>query len=258
MVRKKIVIIGAGNVATHLAKALDATNDVIAVYSKNISNAEILSQTLNCAKPCNDLSALPCDADYYIISVKDDAIRNVAENTIANSGIWAHTSGSVPANVFKGLKTKYGVFYPLQTFNKTKDVDISHVPMFIEGNTPEVTNSLISLAQSISNKVSVADSTARKRFHLAAVFACNFVNHLWSIADEILKDGGYDLSILEPLMRVTLENATKYGPDNVQTGPAKRGDTHIIKSQIESLNDDEKRNIYKVLTEAIIRKYNEK
>ena len=104
----------------------------------------------------------------------------------------------------------------------------------------------------------MADSTARKRFHLAAVFACNFVNHLWSIADEILKDGGYDLSILEPLMRVTLENATKYGPDNVQTGPAKRGDTHIIKSQIESLDDDEKRNIYKVLTEAIIRKYNEK
>ena len=256
MVRKKIVIIGAGNVATHLARALDATNDVIAVYSRNISNAEILSQTLHSAKACNDLSALPCDADYYIISVKDDAIRSVAENTSINSGIWAHTSGSVPADVFKGLKSNYGVFYPLQTFNRTKDVDVQSVPMFIEGNSPEVTGSLISLAKSISSKVSKADSTARKRFHLAAVFACNFVNYLWSIADDILHDGGYDLSILEPLMKITLENAVKYGPENVQTGPAKRGDTHIIQSQMESLEDDKKREIYKVITDAIISKYN--
>ena len=256
--KKKIVYIGAGNVATHLSKALDKDNDVVAVFSRNIENAQLLAANLKNAKPYDDLSALPKDADFYIISVKDDLIGDIARKVDTDNGIWAHTSGTVPAHIFKGIKSHYGVFYPLQTFNKTKAVDVSLVPMFIEGSDETVSDSLVSLAKTISNKVSLADSDARKRFHLAAVFACNFVNRMWGIADDILRDGGYDLSILEPLMKVSLENAVKYRPVNVQTGPARRGDVHVIESQMASLPNDELKSIYKIITDSIIKKYSDK
>lgn len=253
--RKKIVIIGAGNVATHLSKALDVKNDVIAVFSRSLENAKALAECLKSAKATDDLSSLPDNADFYLISVKDDLIGDVARAVKTDSGIWAHTSGTVPVDVFKSIKTHYGVFYPLQTFNKSKAVDVSKVPMFIEGNDGAVSELLIELAKTISTRVSEADSQARKRFHLAAVFACNFVNRLWGIADEILRKGGFDLSILDPLMHVSLENALKYHPENVQTGPAKRGDMHVIESQMNSIEDENIKEIYKLITQNIIDKY---
>lgn len=256
--KKKIVIIGAGNVATHLSKALDVQNDVIAVFSRSLENAETLAKCLKCAKATKDLSSLPDNADFYLISIKDDLIGEVARAVKTDSWIWAHTSGTVPADVFKGIKTNYGVFYPLQTFNKSKSVDVSKVPMFIEGSDANVTEYLVKLAESISSRVSEADSQARKRFHLAAVFACNFVNRLWGIADEILRDGGFDLSILDPLMHVSLENALRYRPENVQTGPAKRGDMHVIESQVNSIEDERIKEIYKLITLNIIDKYKDK
>lgn len=255
---KRIVIIGSGNVATHLAQAFDVKNEVIAVYSRDLSHAERLCKKLKKAEAYSDASRLPKDADFYIVAVKDDVIEDVAKEAQGTTGIWAHTSGSVPAGIFRDIKDNYGVFYPLQTFNRDKAVDISEVPIFIEGSSEEIAIALYKLAESISNKVDYADSVGRKRIHLAAVFGCNFVNRLWGIANYILLMGGYDLSVLEPLMRVSLENALKYGPDNVQTGPAMRGDTNVTKRQLNLLPMDESRKIYRAINESIIRKHREK
>lgn len=251
----KIVILGSGNVATHLAQALDRKYDVVSVFSRDIGHAESLARRLRCAVACDDLSAVSRGADLYLVSVNDDAIREVAETIKFDDGIWAHTSGSVPSSVFEGLKKRYGVFYPLQTFNRDKAVDVSEVPLFVEGNNENVTGKLLSIASAVSSRVGTADSVLRKRMHLAAVFACNFVNRLYGIAEDILRDGGLDLSVLEPLMKVSLENAVKYGADNVQTGPARRGDRGIIESQMSSLDDDDARAIYRVITDSIMKKY---
>ena len=252
---KRIVFIGSGNVATHLAQALDVKNKVIAVYSREQSHAERLCKKLKKAKAYSDPSLLPTDADFYIVAVNDDAIEEVAKSVQVSSGIWVHTSGSVPAWIFKDIKDNYGVFYPLQTFNRDKEVDVNEVPIFVEGSSEAVSLSLYKLAESISEKVDYADSVGRKRIHLAAVFGCNFVNRLWGIASHILLVGGYDLSVLEPLMRASLENALKYGPDNVQTGPAMRGDTNVTKKQLNLLPMDESRKIYRAINESIIRKH---
>lgn len=246
----KIVIIGSGNVATHMAKALDKVADVVQIHSRNIANATRLTEQLRQACPTSDLNEIVTDADLYIVSVNDDAIAHIAGHTPSTAGIWAHTSGSIPANIFAGHKKHYGVFYPLQTFNKVTDVDFSEVPMLIEGESADTCEKLLKAARLISTRVDTADSEKRKLFHRAAVFACNFANYMWCIADDILQEGGYDLTILEPLLKMTLGNALKSGPEKSQTGPARRGDTHVMQNHIEALPDDKAR-LYNIISQSI-------
>ncbi len=247
----RIVIIGSGNVATHMALALDHTADVCCVFSPTPGHASRLSEKLKAASATNDVSSIPDDADLYIVAVKDDAIADVARSIEITNGIWAHTSGSVPAEVFEGIKPKYGVFYPLQTFNLTTEVDFSKVPMLVEGNSPVTTADLIKVAQTISDRVSEADSATRGKFHLAAVFACNFVNYMWLIADSILKQDSFDLSYLEPLLKMTLANALQSSPEKTQTGPARRGDMHIIEKH-RSMLPTEDAEIYDLISRQIM------
>ncbi|MDE6265760.1 MAG: DUF2520 domain-containing protein [Muribaculaceae bacterium] len=252
----KIVVIGSGNVATHMAAALDRVADVIQIYSPNHSHAERLAKSLKDATPVSTLDAIDPTADYYIIAVKDDAIAGIADNlpVTSDEAVWAHTSGSVPSNVFSGKCRNYGVFYPLQTFNRLTEVDFAKVPMLIEGNSTVTSQRLFTLAEKISGNVRFADSTDRKLFHLAAVFACNFTNRLWAISDEILRTRGFDLTLLEPLLRMTLDNALKSSPADVQTGPARRHDSAVISSHIEQLPDDYAE-IYRLISENIANAY---
>lgn len=254
----KIVFFGSGNVAHHLAKALDQVAHVAQIFSPDLNHASELASQLRDAQPINSLSHIITDARFYIISVKDDAVKSIAQNApeVNPDAIWAHTSGSVPADVFEGHRQNYGVFYPLQTFNRHTPVDFASVPMLIEGNNPDSAQNLTRLASMISNRVKQADSNDRKQFHLAAVFACNFANRMWAIADDILKQKGFDITILEPLLRMTLNNALAAPPAQIQTGPARRHDTHIIENHLSQLPQDYAE-IYRLISDNIIKAYPE-
>ncbi len=250
----KICLLGAGNVASHLARALAGVADIVQIYSHSLYNAAKLADMIG--KPgiaTDSLEQITRDADYYIVSVKDDCIADVARQT-PDSGIWAHTSGSIPMSVFEGHKTRYGVFYPLQTFSKEVELDISRVPFFIEGNNETVAKLLTELALKISNVVEPADSNRRKALHVAAVFACNFVNYMWIQADDLLKREGLDISFMRPLLEETLNKISNVSPANAQTGPARRGDTHIIESHLSQL-DGEQHDIYRLLSDLIMKYY---
>lgn len=251
-----IVILGSGNVATHMAMALDRNGHVSQIYSPDPLHAGQLAGQLSSATPVSNLNDLAANAHFYIIAIKDDAIAELVKHLPATNpeAIWAHTSGSVPAEVFRGYRENYGVFYPLQTFNKLTPVDFAKVPMLIEGNTPETAGQLLRLAQTISTNVKYAGSSDRKLFHLAAVFACNFANRMWTISDEILRTKGYDLTMLEPLLRMTLDNALKSHPADVQTGPARRHDTDIINSHIKQL-PEQYAAIYRMISDNISKAY---
>lgn len=159
----RICIIGAGNVATHLAMALSESACVCQVVSRHIETAGRLADMVGGGCLASDnLDELLPDADFYLISVNDDRVAEIVAGTPDFPGIWAHTSGSVPADVFKGYKSRYGVFYPLQTFTRDLDVDVSEVPFFIEGVDRDVCDALISLANSISRSVEEADSSVAK------------------------------------------------------------------------------------------------
>ncbi|MDE6085566.1 MAG: DUF2520 domain-containing protein [Muribaculaceae bacterium] len=253
--RPSVCIIGSGNVATHLALALQHVADIVQIYSHTLSNAMQLADKLH-HRPhaTDDLNRIVQDAYFYIVSVKDDFIEEVAENTPSTTGIWAHTSGSVPMTVFEPYKKRYGVFYPLQTFSKQANVEFSNVPLFIEGSDNETTSELKDLASQISSTVAPADSRRRQALHIAAVFACNFVNYMWSMADELLRDENLDISYLQPLLQETLRKLSECSPREAMTGPARRGDLNIINKHIGQL-DSRKAALYEFITHEILKDY---
>ena len=257
-VRKRIAIIGAGNVATHLAQALSKSSDIIQIYSRNIDNAQSLVAHIANAEAIDDITNLREDVDVYIVSVKDDAIAGIvgAIPEKCKGGLWVHTSGSVPMSVFAdGAMECYGVLYPLQTFSRNVNVNVSEIPFFVEGNNAKVEDAIKELTLSMSPIVKCADSEMRRRIHIAAVYACNFANHMWTLADEVLKDGGLSFDVLLPLLKVSLEKVAQVAPFEAQTGPAKRGDVEVMNKHLELL-DNEKAEIYKLLSQSIMNRNN--
>lgn len=249
---QKVVIIGAGNVAWHLSKAIDKVADVMQVYARRLEQAkEIASQLLN-AKPIDNLLDIDNSADLYLLCVGDKAITEIVDNMPKVKGIVAHTSGSANMEYLAKASKRYGVLYPLQTFTKGVELDISKISFFTEGNNIDTLLSLDEIASLISPKAKVnhATSEQRRMLHIAAVFGCNFVNHMWTISEEILQNNGYDMSVLYPLMEVTLKKAMEMSPKEAQTGPAIRHDQNTINTHLRILPSDLK-TIYQELTDSI-------
>lgn len=228
-----VAIVGSGNVATHLYHAFTSA----ARSGKDIPGATIDERQcfylINPRTPEN----LPEHFDVVIISVKDDAIAEVAEKMKERCTVMAHTSGSVPMTVLGNMAKHTGVFYPLQTFTKGVQLNYSEIPFFIEGDTPETEKILIGLASQISENVSLADSSARKRLHLASVFACNFTNRLIGISREILSESGIDYNVMLPLLKQTLSKLDHLTPEEAQTGPAARKDYKVMQSHLQMLSE---------------------
>jgi predicted short-subunit dehydrogenase-like oxidoreductase (DUF2520 family) len=249
----QITLIGAGNVATNLGIALQKEGYQISqVYSKTKKSAEALAKKIN-AKAITDLKLLNDDAIIYIIAVKDDAIEKTAKHLSLKDKIVVHTSGSISLNILKKSSKNFGVFYPLQTFSKEKKVDFKNIPICIEGNNKATSTTLNYFAKSISNNVQSINSEQRKTIHLAAVFACNFSNHLYTIAETILKKNKLSLDLLKPLIEETANKIKNNSPATMQTGPAIRGDKKTMNAHLKLLsNKKEYKQIYTLLSKSII------
>lgn len=249
----KIVIVGAGNVATHLAKALNKIDDVkvTQIWSNHYQNALQLASDVN-AIAIESLADVDHEADICLIAIKDDAIAATITKLKGFKGLVAHTSGAVPLAVFDNEFSQYGVFYPLQTFSKQKDISFNDIPICLEANTTEGLTLLKNIAAKLSIRVSIIDSEKRKILHLAAVFACNFTNHLYALADEVLKANDLDFDILRPLITETANKVQNELPLAVQTGPAIRNDVDTMLGH-EMLLEKQPAllTIYKTLSESI-------
>lgn len=250
---EKIVLIGAGNLATQLAlAAFEKGIQIKQVFSRKIESAKELAEKVS-AGFTNDLSQLLPDADLYIIAVKDSAIQEVLENlNLSEDSLIVHTAGSVPMSILEGFSNNYGVFYPLQTFSKSRKVDFSGIPVCIESNHPSNFLKLEKLGEKLSGSVNQINSEERKTLHLAAVFVNNFVNHFYTIGADILHDKKLDFDLLKPLIHETAEKIQTLNPFEAQTGPAKRNDAAIINAQLKMLhNKPEFQEIYSIVTESI-------
>lgn len=258
---RRIVILGAGNVAHHLLKAFTAAGAQCVMWSRSAAHARHTAAPYPDVRICDEVEDVPRDADLYIIAVTDKAVGEVAAmfgGTLADvDGIVAHTSGSVPASALSTAARHYGVFYPLQTFSESTDLDMNGIPFFIEGSDVATTDTLMKAAAAIGGAPHVADSRRRSVLHLAAVFACNFANSLWDISSDILGSEGLSLSVLEPLLRETLRKAMKVGPAKAQTGPAVRNDIPVMEKQKASIADDDIRTIYELISRHIQKKSHE-
>ena len=251
-----VSFIGSGNLAWHLAPALDNIGYVVReVYSQNPNHAEALTERLYQAEVKATLDFSTSDSKVFIIAVSDDAISDIVREIILpEDAVLAHTSGSQPITELQFAATQnLGVFYPLQTFSKSKKVDFKDVPIFIESYTDEAEKTLMQMASSISKEVRKIGSEERKALHVAAVFASNFTNHMLTIAKEIMQQNSLDYEWLKPLITETINKTMYLGPENAQTGPAKRADLNILDSHLEFLQgQDSIAEIYKVVSQHII------
>ena len=250
----KIILIGAGNLATNLGKALlEAGNDILQVYSRTIESASELAEKVG-GSPINDMEKVNSGADVYIISVKDSVMPELIQVLCKGreNKVFLHTAGSVAANIFGGMAMHYGVLYPMQTFTKSRTVDFRQIPCFVEGNDELAFETVNSLAGSISDKVYILDSDVRKYLHLSAVFACNFVNHCYEISSEILSRYKIPFDVMLPLIDETARKVHDLSPLEAQTGPAVRYDKNVIRMQSDMLKDNPLfRQIYECMSISI-------
>lgn len=270
----KIVLIGAGNLATHLGKALHAAgHDMLQVFSRTMQSAETLASLLD-AEPLTDIAQVRDDADVYIFSVKDSALVQLvaqlcrheadglgedgAVNALrkAKKGeherVFLHTAGSMPMSVFEGMAQHYGVLYPMQTFSKQREVDFSIIPCFVEANDEFAQKQIEGLAREISGRVYQLSSEDRKYLHLSAVFACNFANHCYAISQELLEEHGISFDVMLPLINETAAKVHEMKPKDAQTGPAVRYDENVIGKQSKLLeNHPHFKKVYDSMSKSI-------
>ena len=233
MQKMKIVLIGAGRLSVNMGRALfNAGHDIIQVYSRTIESAQNVATIVGGA-PTTDIDSINKGADVYIVMVKDSVIANLIPSICKGreQKVFIHTAGSIPLHVFQGMALHYGVLYPLQSFSREREADFSTIPCFIEASDEYASNTIIRLASSISNNVKMLASEDRKYLHLAAVFACNFVNHCYTIAGDILSAHGIPFDTLLPLIDETARKVHAMPPAEAQTGPAMRYDENVIRNQ---------------------------
>lgn len=252
-----ISILGSGNVATLLSKALiKAGHTIDAVYSRNMKHAQALAQTIGCPHTTNRTDLLP-KSDIYLFALKDDALTSVIQQLLQNKhtigGTWIHTAGSMPLSVFP-KNVQSGVIYPMMTLSKDKEVDFKAIPLFVEGSTPQSLKMVKDLAYELSDMVCLLDSAQRKKLHLAAVFANNFTNHCCTLAYHLLEKNGIAPTVLLPIIDETAQKLHQLSPTEAQTGPAKRWDERVMNEHLDELADEaELQEIYQLMSQSIHR-----
>jgi predicted short-subunit dehydrogenase-like oxidoreductase (DUF2520 family) len=247
-----IALIGSGNVATQMGLALKkAGHQIDAIVSRHEGHAQQLASALD-AQWHTSVMNLNEKMDVIIISVNDNAIDEIANQLKPTNAIVVHTAGSIPMSVLSRFD-RHGVIYPLQTLSKQKEIDMREVPFLIEGNSPDTTTIIQDLAHTISDNVASGTSEQRQQVHLAAVFACNFTNHLYTIAEKLLRSSGLSFKLLMPLIEETTRKIHHLSPIDSQTGPAIRHDTRVMHQHMNALADDPQlQHIYELLSQSIM------
>lgn len=249
-----IVFVGAGNLATNLAKALYRKGfRIVQIFSRTEESARNLALQVE-ADYTTDLKELTGDAKLYIVSLKDAAfvelLPQIAEGK--EHALLVHTAGSIPMSVWEGHTQRYGVFYPMQTFSKQREVKFDEIPFFIEAKTAEDVDLLKAIAATLSDHVYEASSEQRKSLHLAAVFICNFTNHMYALAADLLEKYQLPFNVMLPLIDETARKVHELAPRDAQTGPAVRYDKNVIENHLAMLADlPALQEIYKLMSKSI-------
>ncbi|MCQ2960248.1 MAG: F420-dependent NADP oxidoreductase [Bacteroidales bacterium] len=232
-----VVIIGAGNVGTHFAKALQmAGANIIQVFSRTMKSAVELASEVS-SSFTTDIQNVTQNADLYLLCVNDSTISPIIKQLQIGEKLIVHTSGCVGIDVFEGYALNYGCVYPVQSFSKFKDLNYNEIPVFVEANNDENQQVLIDLMRLITPHVQILSSQQRKYLHLSAVLLNNFTNHLCTLSEMMMKENQLQFDLLKPLLKETFEKIVKYSPYEAQTGPAVRGDEFILQKHRELLEN---------------------
>lgn len=252
----RISLIGSGKVAWQLAQALEnAGHTIEEVWSRDRENAARLVDHLYAAEVHSSLDFSHSRAEVFILSVADAAAGEVVEKLMLPAdALLLHTSGALPMEVLAPAANRYGVFYPLQTFSKGRMLDFSQVPFCLEASDKKSLKHLKQLGASLNSRLYELDGPKRRVLHVAAVFACNFTNHLLHISEEILEGQQIERELLHPLIAETVQKSMEIGPARAQTGPAVREDRPVLEAHLQLLEQHPQwAELYSLLSQDIIR-----
>lgn len=258
---QRVVLIGSGAVAERLTVGLsrDLRYVVVQMYGRSLERLTALRQLVDAQSSVQCITSLEdidTQADVYIFCVSDDALPELWQAMPQTRGLWLHTAGSVPLSGMAQHHDRVGVLYPLQTFSRGVAVDWAQIPIHIEASEDESLAQLRLLAMALSPRVHLADSQQRMALHLSAVLACNFANHLWALAGQVLKEYHLPPESLQPLIAETFRKAQTIPPIQGQTGPARRGDYATMERHLALLEaKPQLRELYQRLSESIARLY---
>jgi len=251
----RVVIIGAGNVASVFGRLISAANhEIIQVYSRSISSAQSLGKELGCSFVDN-LEAVDLTADIYILAITDNALQNIQDSLFLGDKLVVHTAGSVSKKVLSNISSQYGVLYPLQSLRKDQSADQSIIPLLIDANKESVLSIIEQFAFTLSSVVSIVGDDKRLCLHLAAVIVNNFTNHLYTLTAEYCKNEEVDFKMLQPIIEQTALRLRANLPADLQTGPAIRNDQSTLDKHIQALsNHPELKTIYLTFTESLLKR----
>lgn len=249
-----VAFVGAGNLATNLAKALHRQGfRILQVYSRTEASARTLAQAVG-AVATTQLADVTDEAQLYIVSLTDAAFVELLPRIVAGrtGGLWVHTAGSLPMDVWQGKVGRYGVLYPMQTFSRQREVDFREIPVFVESRLSADAQLLKEVASCLSDKVYETDSVQRKSLHLAAVFCCNFTNHFYALAADLLEKYHLPFDVMLPLIDETARKVHHLAPHAAQTGPAVRYDENVMGEHLRMLADEpEMQELYRLVSRSI-------
>lgn len=250
----RVVIVGAGNVATVFGRLMVSSGHVIIqVFSRTIASAQSLAIELGCSFSDN-LSALDQTADIYILAITDQALQQIQGSIFLGDKLIVHTAGSVSKQVLSTISTQFGVIYPLQSLRKEQIGGQPKIPLLIDANNPSVLSVIEKFAFSLSSIVSKVEDEQRFYLHLAAVIVNNFTNHLYSLTAEYCKNEGVDFKMLQPIIEETALRLKTRLPSDVQTGPAIREDRSTLERHLLALsNHPELKIMYQTFTESLLK-----
>lgn len=248
-----VSLVGSGNIAHWLVYALKKADvDIRQIYSRQLGHAKELAAKAG-ADAIDSLRDLLPDSDLYIFSVKDDSYETLLSQLPFRLPLAVHTAGSLSIRIFEPYADSYGILYPYQSLNKNMDFANVEVPLSVESNDKMVENELFAFAGRLSSTVQLMGEAQRLVLHRAAIFGCNFTNAMYAIAYDILRENNIDWRMILPLLENTLDKVKTMNPHDAQTGPAKRGDQNIIRMHQEALQDEQLREIYRLMSDYIMR-----
>lgn len=248
-----VSLVGSGNIAHWLVYALKKADvDIRQIYSRQLDHAKELAAKAD-ADAVDSLRDLSPDSDLYIFSVKDDSYETLLSQLPFRLPLAVHTAGSLSIRIFEPYADSYGILYPYQSLNKNMDFANVEVPLSVESNDKMVENELFAFAGRLSSTVQLMEEAQRLVLHRAAIFGCNFTNAMYAIAYDILRENNIDWRMILPLLENTLDKVKTMNPHDAQTGPAKRGDQNIIRMHQEALQDERLREIYRLMSDYIMR-----
>ena len=249
----RFTIVGSGNIASWFAYVIHKNGGKIEqIFSRKLKNAQALA-SLYQSEATDKIECLKQDSDVYLFAINDNAYLSVLEMLTFKPQLAVHTAGSVSQHIFDGYAERYGVIYPYQSISKNADFSDILVPLCIESSDEETENQLFQLGKVWADDVALIDECQRAYLHLAAVFACNFVNAMYGIGYDILEKENINPNILWPLLENTLNKIKEISPIEAQTGPAMRNEQITMKKHLDLLDDEALKEIYSIISKRIIK-----